>query len=361
MQCSIEQKFKRLLSNIYFPIVAIVVALVISAIIMLALGLNPMLAYNKLLAGAFGNLNAIGETFVYAVPLVFTGLSFAVAMRSDMINLGATGQLYIGAIAGGIVGIYVKGIPSLLHILLVLAVGFIAGGLYGMIVSLLKSRYGASELIVTIMMNYIAIYLLSYCVTGPMKDMKSLNNLPQSPLIASTAKLPVILEGTRLHVGVFLAIGALIFFYIFLWRIPRGYEMRVVGINSEAAKYAGINVKTNQCLAMFISGGLAGIAGCIQIMSVQSRLIQLFAKEIGFNGVAVALLGGNTPIGIGVSSILFAALESGSSKMQMLAKVPNAVIYIIQSLVLMCIVAREMFRFKLFKKLKVKRNKEASL
>lgn len=325
-----------------YPAAAVIAALAVCAAILLLLGLDPVLAYEKLFQGAFGSVNALGETLTHSIPLLLCGLSFGAAMRCGLVNLGATGQLYIGALIGGAIGIYAK-LPALLHIPLILAGGFTAGGLYGMSVALLKNRFGVSELISTIMMNHIAIYLLNYFVTGPMKDPSALNNLPQSAMMAETARLPIIMPGTRLHAGLFFAIAVLILYYVFFHKSPVGYQMRVVGANPDAARYAGFNIQANNLLSMFLAGGLAGMAGCIQLMSVQSRLIHAFAKEIGFSGVAVALLGNNSSAGIAISAILFAGLEGGASKMQTLAKVPNAVVYMLQGIILMFVAGQALF------------------
>ncbi|MBW7959430.1 MAG: ABC transporter permease [Candidatus Promineofilum sp.] len=325
-----------------YPAIAVIAALAVCAVILLVMGLDPVLAYQKLFQGAFGSKNAISETLTHAIPLLLCALSFAVGVQGGLINLGATGQLYIGALAGGAVGIYLH-LPPILHIPLILVVGFIAGGAYGLLIAFLKNRFGVSELISTIMMNYVAIYLLNYLVTGPMKDTSSANNLPQSALIATTAKLSIILPGTRLHAGLYLAIAALLFYYLFFYKTPLGYQIRVGGLNPDAAHYAGFSIEKNNYVTMFLAGGFAGLAGCVQIMSVQSRLIHAFAKELGFSGVAVALLGNNTPLGIAISSILFAGLDGGAAKMQTLAKVPNAVVYMLQGIILMFVVGQEMF------------------
>jgi simple sugar transport system permease protein len=156
----------------------------------------------------------------------------------------------------------------------------------------------------------------------------------------------VILPGTRLHAGLFLAALAIVVFYIFIWKTPRGYEMRVIGLNPHAGQYAGINIKSNHLLAMFLAGAAAGMGGCVELMSVQGRLINMFAGEIGFDGVAVSLLGGNTPGGIAISALLFGMLSSGANKMQMLAKVPNASIFIMKGLIVLFVVGRELFRIE---------------
>ena len=345
MQNTKRNNFVNLLEALYYPVIAVVVAILLSGLMMQALGFDPINAYMYLFQGAFGSVASFSENFVKGIPLVFMGLSFAMAMRSGIINLGATGQLYIGALFGTFVGTHFAGLPIFIHLPLTLIAGFLGGGLMGWIVSFLKSRFGASELITTIMLNNIAIQLISYMVTGPMKDNAS-SSFPQSARILESAELPILLDGTRLHAGLIIAILAIVFYYVFLWWTRRGYEVRVVGANKYAGVYAGMNVRKNQMIAMVIAGGMAGLGGCIEILSVQTRLMQAFAGNTGFDGVAVALLGNNSPIGIGISAFLFGMLNNGSSTMEMLARVPNAMIYMIQGLIILLVVGRNMFRFE---------------
>ena len=205
---------------------------------------------------------------------------------------------------------------------------------------------GANELIGTTMMNYIAVQILAYCVAGPLKDpATAATSTPQSALMVDSVQLPVLVDGTRLHAGLLIALAFLVLFYIFMWRTSRGYQMRVVGLSPQAGRYAGINVKSNQMLAMILAGGLAGIGGCVELMSIQSRLIQNFGGTLGFDGIAVALLGGCSPVGMLFSGVLFGALSSGASKMQMLAQVPDAMVEITQSLIILFVVGRELFKF----------------
>lgn len=354
-------KAKNILKSLYFPIIAIVMALIGGGLIISSLGFNPFSAYNYLLKGSFGNINAISETLVKACPVIFTGLSYAIASRCGLINLGAEGQLYMGALTATIVGTSLQGFPMIIHLPLTLIAGFLGGAVWGLIVGALKVKFGASELITTIMFNYIAINFISYCVTGPIKD--TTGTFPQSKQILASSQLPRILPGTRLHAGVIVAILGIIFYYYFMWKTTKGYEMRVIGLNPTAGEYAGMNIKTNSVMAMFIAGGFAGLGGCIEIIGMQMRLMQNFSTGYGFDGIAVALLGANSPIGIALSGVLFGALRSGSGKMEMLAKVPSAVIYMIQALIILFVVGRALFdfskKFKASKTSKIKKEMAA--
>lgn len=329
------------LKSMTLPILAIFSALVLGAIIIGLMGLDPVLAYRNLLKGSLGSTNAVGETLVKTTPLIFTGLSFALAKRCGLINIGAEGQLYMGGFLATVIGIYVHGLPIFIHLPLAIIAGFVGGGLWGLLSAWLKVKFGASEIITTIMLNYVAIHWISYLVTGPMKEPPG--SFPQTAAVAVTAQLPRILSGTRLHLGLIVALLAIILFYYFLWRTTVGYETRVVGQNAEAARYAGMNPGRNALLAMFIAGGFAGLAGASEILGIQQRMFQLFSPGYGFDGIAVALLGQNTPIGILLSGLLFGILRSGANMMQMAAKVPIAVIYIIQALVIIFVVGSNLF------------------
>jgi general nucleoside transport system permease protein len=329
------------LSKVVSPLAAIFFALVLSGIAIHILGFSPSGAYNGLVRGSLGSVKALTETLVKMVPLVFTGLGFAVAKRCGLINIGAEGQLYMGGLFSTAVGIYWSFLPAPLHLLAALAAGALGGGIWGALAGWFKVRFGASEVITTIMLNYIAIHFISYLVTGPMKEPRG--DFPQTTQVAISAQLPRFLAGTRLHTGIFLAILALLFFYYFLWKTATGYEMRVVGMNPEAARYAGMNIGRSSILSMFMAGAFSGLAGATEILGVQYRLFQNFSPGYGFDGIAVALLGRNSPLGILFSGFLFGVLRAGANMMQMLAKVPVSVIAIMQALVILFVVGRSFF------------------
>lgn len=344
MHNNILKKIHKLIQQASYPLFSIVLALLLGAVIIYAMGMDPIFAYKSLVDGAFGNMNSIGETLLRTTPLLFTALSYAIARRCGIINLGGEGQLYIGALSGTIVGVYMNGLPTFIHLPLTLLAGFIGGALWGGFVGILKIHFGASELITTIMMNYIALNLVNFFITGPMKD-PTPGAPPQSSPILDTARLPRILTGTRLHAGILVALVSLIIYFIFFWHTTKGYEMRVIGLNPNAGRYAGMNLKKNGLLALFLAGGFAGLGGCSDIIGVQFRLIQGFSSNFGFDGVAVALLGSNSPIGILISGLLFGALNAGSGKMQIFAKVPSALVQIIQGMIILFAVAPQLIKW----------------
>ncbi|MBU5434100.1 ABC transporter permease [Pseudoflavonifractor sp. MSJ-37] len=250
------------------PILAIVFALLVGAILIVVMGLDVTTAYPALLQGAFGSKNAIGETIVKTTPLIFTALSYALAKRCGMVNLGAEGQIYIGGLCSAIVGLYFP-LPAVIHIPLAVIAGFVGGGLWGMLAGALKIKFGASEMITTIMLNYLANYFVNYMVGNVIKEP---GDLPQSAKILSTAQMPRLVSGTRIHLGIVIALLCVVLYYVFLWRTRQGFETRVVGLNPEAARYAGFNTDRRSLGAMFMAGGLAGLAGLVEILGIQLRV-----------------------------------------------------------------------------------------
>lgn len=333
------------------PFGALILALLLGAALIQLTGHDSGAAYSAMLQGAFGSKSAIGETIIKMIPLIFTGLSFALANRCGLINIGAEGQLYVGGLCAVAVALYVPGLPIYLHLPLAIIAGFIGGGIWGMIAGILKVRFGANEMITTIMLNYVGNYLINYMVSIVMID--PVDNLQQTARMPATAQLPILIGGTRVHLGIIIALVCIFVYYVFLWKMRSGYETRVVGLNAEAARYAGINDKKKTVLAMFMAGGFAGLAGMSEILGVQIRMYQNFSPGYGFDGIAVALLGANTPIGILLSSLLFGALRAGSNLMQMTAQVPAAMIYIIQSMVIMFVVGSQ-FIPQLQKRMKIR-------
>ena len=268
--------------------------------------------------GSLAALN-LQQTLLVMTPLMLTGLAVAFAFRCGLFNIGGNGQYTVGALVGVQFGVWFAGMPGVLHALLVMAAATLAGALWAGIAGLLKATVGAHEVITTIMLNYIALWLGSYLVgfNGPMQDPRAIS-APVTRPVADSAKLhvfwgPPTLQG--LHIGFFIAIGALVVYWIVLNRTTLGYEVRAVGFNSEAARYGGISVARNYFLAMAISGAFAGLAGAIDIIGWEFNLDLTVVQsvQIGFIGIAVALLGRNSAIGIFFSALLFAALLTGTS------------------------------------------------
>ena len=343
------------------PLLAIFTAFFIGAIVIaLAAGQGtPLLerittaarGYAALIDGAFLKPQALSETLVSATPLILTGLSVAVGFRSGLFNIGAEGQYLMGAVFGAFVGYAIK-LPPGLHTIVAMVAGMIGGALWGAIPGILKARLGAHEVINTIMMNFIAIQLTDWLVNNPMKD-PSGPSVIRTPMIHASARIPQLREmfptlinsADRLHLGFFFAILVAIFIWWLLWKTTVGFELRTSGSNPDAAEYAGISSGWNTILAMTIAGALAGLAGTIEVQSVNRFLPAFFQAGYGFDAIAVALLGQNHPFGVIPAGILFGALSTGSNVLQIRTGVSRHMVSIIQALILLFVAAPAMVRW----------------
>ncbi len=344
MNTSNQQKLRPItLRPILIQGISILIAFLIGALVIKMIGISPVKAYKALLSGAFGNLNAVCETLVKMTPLILTGLSYAYAAKAGLINIGAEGQLYVGGIMATLVGTNFAGLPMVIHLPLAVLAAALGGAAWGGLVGWLKVRFGANEIITTVMLNYIALFLVSYLVTGPMRAPEG--TMPESRPILDSATLIRIIPGTRLHAGFFIAVAALVFYYFFIWKMRQGYEIRVVGHNMEAARAAGMHPERTMLLAMVLAGSMGGLAGAVEILGIQGRLLQAFSPGYGFDGVAVSLVGLNAPVGIGLGALLFGFLRAGGNRMQLLAKVPVSVIYVLQGLVILFVIIGQNVQF----------------
>jgi len=304
---------------------------------MLADGINPILAYASLLDGAFGGTYNFGETLAKAAPLTLTGLAVAIAFKCRVWNVGAEGQLYLGAIGATWVGISLT-LSQPLHIVLVICLSFLFGALYGTIPGFLKAKFRVNDILLTLMMNYLAIYLVSYLLENPWRDP---SGIVYSPVLSASAWLPVLVPRTRIHMGVLIAILSAIAAHFILHRTTFGYKIRAVGQSPEAAQYAGISVVKTATIVMAISGGLAGLAGMGEVSGIQHRLMGDISPMYGYLGVIVALLGKLEPIGVLLAGIFLGALLVGADNMQRAVGVPVTVVYVLESLVMLFLVGSE--------------------
>jgi ABC-type uncharacterized transport system permease subunit len=298
---------------------------------------------NKELLSAF---RPFSESLVIATPYIFAGLAVAVGFRGGLFNIGAEGQLFVGGLAAAFVGYKLVGVPWYFHLPLAFLAGFVAGGIWGSIPGILKAYTGAHEVINTIMMNYIAFRLTDFLLLGPMARA---DKLPITPEIAPSAYLPSFFDRpVRLHWGFVVALVVAWIVYWFLWKTPRGLEIRMTGANPRASRYAGVSIKFIIVLTMTISGALAGLAGTNQVLGVDHRLVRAFSSGYGFDSIALALLGNSHPFGVVLASLLFGFLRGGAARMQSIAGVPVEMIGIVQGMVIIFVAApmiiRELFR-----------------
>lgn len=334
----------------------------------LGIGFSAMVdSFVALFTGSFGNpvkiidalksgdsllirraFNPFLESFVASTPYIFAGLAVALGFRAGLFNIGAEGQLFMGAVFSVWVGFAVKGLPAIVHIPLALLAGALGGAIWGFIPGWLKAKTGAHEVINTIMMNYVAFRLSEYLLRGPLMRPGAFN--PISPFIEDSAKLPRFFENPiRFHLGFFIALAVAWLVYWFMFKTKWGFELRTVGANPNAAKYAGMNIVRSTILAMVLSGALAGLAGANEVLGVNYTLALAFSSGYGFDAIALALLGKSHPVGVVLSAILFGFLRNGAIQMQVNG-IPIDIITIIQAMVIIFIAApaivRSIYRLK---------------
>jgi ABC-type uncharacterized transport system permease subunit len=339
-----QSRRRALLARIAVPGLAIVTSLVVSSVAMIFSGTSPIEAYLALWEGAFGSQTAIIETLIKAAPFVLAGLGIALAFRGGLFNIGVQGQLFMGSVFAVVVGYSVE-LPPILHISLALLAGIIGGALWAAIPGYLKARQGAHEVITTIMLNYIAARVINWALAtnGPLRAPRTV--VPETRAVFESARLPILIPDTRLHAGVIIAVIAAIIVYWLLWRTVSGFEIRTVGANPSAARYAGINVEGNIVLTMVLSGALAGLGGAIQVLGLAPyNFTTGFNVGLGFDSIAVAVLGGIHPFGVVLSSFLFGAMDAGARLMQLRTKVPIDIITIVQGLILAFVAADQIIR-----------------
>jgi len=332
------------------PILAVVMALVLGGITMLATGvdLNTIgMAFAALFDGSLGSVNALSETLTAATPLTLAGLGIALGFRAGLFNIGAEGQLLIGGMASVVVGFSFNGFPMAIHLPLALIAGIVAGGLWASIAGWLRATTGAHEVILTIMLNLISFRLVDFMLRLPFIQRPGRAD-PISSSVLPSAELPRLLTwldpNLRVHAGIFVMLMAVALVYWLLFRTTLGFEFRSAGANPDAARYAGMRSGAIIVLAMAIAGGLAGLAGANQVLGVLGRASPNFSAGIGFDAIAVALLGRGHPIGVLLAGLLFGALEAGGRQMQVSAGVSIDLISIIQALIIIFMAAPMLVR-----------------
>jgi simple sugar transport system permease protein len=328
--------WKKLETMLIFLIMAVV-----CTVLMVLSNANPLEAYQMFFYGLFGNINGFAELFVKATPLIFTGLALTVAFKTNFFNIGAEGQFYMGAVGAAIVALYTSGtgLSGVTRILMAMTFGFFLGGIWAFVAAFLKSEFGISEIIVTIMQNYIAVNITGMLVRGPLQNTG--NYMPQTAKFDPAMALPEILPPSRLHVGFLLAILATILVWIVIQRSILGYELRVVGLNGRAAHCNGISVGKSVAISAFLSGGLAGLAGVVEVLGIQHRLLEGISSEVGYTAILIALLANTHPLGVAVAATGFAALQVGANTMQRQLGIPAAIVSILIGLTVLLILSRE--------------------
>jgi general nucleoside transport system permease protein len=353
---------KSFLRELVFPLIACLAAFIVGGIVILIIGESPFEVYRLLIASSFGLFDALGNftfdnwgyTLFYATPLIFTGLAVALAFKCGLLNIGAEGQLYVGAFAAAWIGITCAQLPGIILIPLAMLAAMFAGGLWGAVPGVLKARFGSHEVINTIMLNFIAVGLVSYLTQSHYKAqgdpiMQTVPIAEQAQILRMHSLLkPLGIDFPQripLNASFLLALLACLLVWVFLWRTKWGYEVRAVGLNPSAAEYGGISVRKQIILALALSGAVAGMVGINEVLGYRYRYYHDFSPGYGFAGIAVALLGRNHPAGVLLAAILFGALNRGGLFVDIFtAKVSKDLVQVLQAVIILFVAMEALFR-----------------
>ncbi len=326
---------------------SVLFAFVVGSLLFIPFGINPFSAYGTMISRAFGDKLGLSYTVIRASPLIMVGLGTIIAWKSSFTYVGFEGAMYIGAISGtwfalnceegGIFG----NLPWFVFFPLVMLVSWCAAGLWVTIVGFCKVRLKGNEIIMSLMSNYIAILLINYLVAGPMRDP---GQSPQTSPIAPYQHLPIIIPGTRIHAGVLIMLALIVLTYLLLTKTRLGYEMIMAGSNNQAARYSGINVERTVLISAFIAGGIAGVAGLIEVLGVHFRMMDGITQGLGFTGIVTALLGRLNPFGLGFAAFFYAGMNVGAEAMQRTSAIPTSVASSIQGLIVIILFIFDVFR-----------------
>jgi simple sugar transport system permease protein len=313
----------------------------LTAIVLLALGASPLGVFRALCDGAFGNWYAVSDTIVRATPLIFTGLAVTIAFQGAIYNIGADGQLLIGALAAAAIGPHLKAMPMPLALLLILTLGTSAGAAWGATAGWLKAARNVNEVISTIMLNFIALQAISWAIHGPL--MEASRAYPRTDPIAPAAQLPLPFPPTQLNPAIIIAILLALISYVWVYRSSLGFQLRAMGQNRRASAFFGIPIARLTVGAMALSGGLAGLGGAVQISAITHRLYERLSPGWGFEAIAVALLARLNPLGVVFTALLFGALDTGSQAIQRTQGVSPVMVQVVEAMVIFSLLALDRY------------------
>lgn len=333
---------------------ALILALLLGAVMMLALGANPITGYNAMIVGAFDGTYALGSTAVVAAPLLLVAVGICVAFRANVFNIGGEGQLAMGGLASAATALLLPSdLPSIVMIPLVLLAGAAGGALWGAIPGVFKAYFNVNEILTTIMLNLVAVQIMNWLLSGPMVD-KSQNStyglIPETKLLPHNSWLPIIIPDSQIHLGVLIAVIVALGVWVLIYRTGFGFRLQAVGLSRDAAKYAGMPVKRTMTLAMTISGAMCGLGGALLVFgSVAHRMVTDgsltgFTNSDGFNGIVVALFGALNPLWSVISAFLFGGMIIGGDALQLATGVPTDMVTALEGLVVVFVVSVEYMR-----------------
>ena len=334
-------------ARIVIPVAAVVATLILSAIPILMAGGELWKSYFYLFYGALGTRFNLLETFVKASPLLLTGLAVAFAFRAKFWNIGAEGQLLAGALAATALGISLKGLPPFMVLPTVIAAGFLAGGLWAFVPAILKTKLKVDDVVSSLLLNYVMIHIMGALLFGPLQQPGS--SWPRSSEIIAAAKYPILMPRSRFHLGILIALLAVLVIWFINNKTTFGYQNKAVGVNLRAARFGGIHTNAVILWTALISGGLAGLAGVGELCALQYRLIMDISPGYGYSGIVIAMLGNLHPVGVLFSSLFFSIIIVGAQTMSRMTGVPVYIAEVIQGMALMI-----MLIFLLFTEYRVK-------
>ncbi len=352
------------------PVFAALTAFAVAAIILLALGASPVEGFRAIFSGAFGNVDRLSVTASRAVPLLLVGAGISISFRASVINIGGEGQIIAGALLGTVTALAFPDLPRLILLPMVLIAGLVGGGILGAIPGALKAYASVNEILSTIMLNIVAVQIMNYLLRSPLIDPLEIQRgtrIPQTARLSNNAVLPTLIGGTRLNLGVPVAIAAAIGAYLLLWRTPLGFRLRAVGHSPEAARAAGIPVERSVVEALALSGSLAGLAGSILVFGSEGQRMVTdgsaagFTGSAGYNGIVAALFGGLHPLWTIPSAFLFGGLITGANHLQRVLQVPAALSVTLSGIVVVFVVSSTNLRERISEVLRARRRLNDSL
>jgi ABC-type uncharacterized transport system permease subunit len=323
---------------IFVLLIALLLSLLVIGLLLVATNRNPFAALFYFLRGSFGNAYNTADTLTRMIPLAIAGVAFLIGAQAGVFNVGIEGQLLLGAMASAIVGYAVK-LPAIIHLPLMLLAGALAGGLYALIAAWLKAYRGINEILSTIMLNYPAFFFTHFLV---LRVIPNEGVVPATPFIQTTAELPILFAGTKLHAGLIVAVLVSIAAYWLLQKTTLGYEMRAVGKNKDAARFHGIPVEKRMVLSFFLSGAIAGLAGAVEIAGMHHHYLDQFSPGYGYDAITVAMVALLNPFGVLISGTLFGALKTGIMDMSVYAEIPRQLATLINGIVVLFIAGKSM-------------------
>ena len=347
---------RRFVANLT-PVIAFCLAILCGVLLLLALGVDPVAAFHAMMRGAFGNIRSFGNTIVKATPILFVGLGICIAFRAGVLNIGGEGQMIMGGLAAVALGLSLPDWQPLPLITVCCVAGTLAGALWGAVAGVLKAYLRVNEVLSTIMLNYIAVYVMNFLLNGPLMDPEEAaagTFIPQCARLPDAADLPRFMP-TRAHWGVVIAIVLAVLVYFFLWRTTVGFRLRLAGKSQRAALNAGINVHGYVVLALLLGGAFAGLGGAVEVLGVRHNMfsdssMSGFTTSAGFNGIVAALFGQLHPLGTIPAAGLLGALLAGANKMQRALQIPSALVQALNGMIVLFVVGSDVIRRRMLRK-----------